>query len=172
MAGNSLSFRIAFNLHLLGGPKFTNLTLFLQSCMLRSANKTFTGHNAQHRQLLALSEEHNRLANFGSPISAIPPGWDSPAFCSNLSLVDSLVGGALPPPPGRLRDRSAKGGSLQARYYGRLVELQPDPTDAWIHLLVDRASMVIKESPCFAWGFFPFDAYGACRAHPRLDAVS
>jgi hypothetical protein len=140
----------------------------LNACLLRAANKTFTGHEEQHRSLIALALEHSNCGSFNSPNvrAGIPPGWDSPAFCSNLFTSGSLVvpvdasrvtdvfgntrvvGGALPPLPRSQRGEAQIGGSLQARYYSRLVDLQPNPTASWIHLLNDRAEKIIDYYPC------------------------
>ena len=38
--GNSLSYITAFNLHLVGGPKFPDLLAYLASCGMRAADKT------------------------------------------------------------------------------------------------------------------------------------
>ncbi len=144
MAGNSLSFNTAFNLGELGGPCFTNLTLHLNACLLRAANKTFIGHAEQHNALVSLALDSFSFSSFNSlnVEVGIPLGWDSPAFCSNLHTSRNLVGGALPPLPRSSRGEDQIGGSLQARYYSRLHELQPNPTASWVLLLNARAEKI------------------------------
>ncbi len=56
----------------------------------------------------------------------------------------NLVWGGCAPSPSVSEGWSSE---LQARYYNRLLDLQPDPTAAWIRLLSDRAERIILYTP-------------------------
>ena len=74
----------AYTLEGLLGFTPTRPSLYMESCMLRSSLKTFVGFEVMHKNLLSVSESSNCLAQAFHDLSIIPPGWDSPAFCSNL----------------------------------------------------------------------------------------
>jgi len=57
----------------------------MEACMLRSAWKTFSGHGDMHTTLVRKAEDCSNLARAWQ--SCVPPGFDSPAFCSNLYNV-------------------------------------------------------------------------------------
>jgi hypothetical protein len=83
-AGNSMTCETAYTLEGLLGFTPTRPSVYLESCMLRSSLKTFVGFVDMHKKLLSVSESSNCLAQAFHDLSIIPPGWDSPAFCSNL----------------------------------------------------------------------------------------
>ncbi len=144
MDGKSPSFNIAFNLDILGGLVFTNPTLYLRSCMIRAACKTFAGHEAQHKLLLETAITVLPLGVHRFSISE-HPGWDSPAFCSNLYLQSSMMENLFPPArfEGGLPESKK---SCQAAAYCHLRTLQPDPSAAWLRLLGDRAKMICVDT--------------------------
>ena len=82
LAGNSLSFRTAFSLDTLGGPKFPDIAVYLKSCLIRTATKTVSGHEQLHNSLvnasidalpLARHRFSNAIALPSAPLLDLPP---------------------------------------------------------------------------------------------------
>ena len=82
-AGNSMTCDTAYTLELLMGLCPIRPSVYMESCLIRSAHKTFVGFDKQHKHLSEIAVESSCLALAFRTI--IPPGWDSPAFVSNLS---------------------------------------------------------------------------------------
>ncbi len=131
-------------MELLGGPAFTNITLYLRSCMIRAATKTFEGHEVMHKTLLECAFEVLPMGVHRFSC-ANPPGYDSPAFCTNLHLQCVMMENLFP-------SVRVEGGSplskksIQAEAYKHLRTLQPKPTASWLRLLGDRAKMICVDS--------------------------
>ncbi len=148
--GNSLSYETAFNLDMLGGPKIPSLVCYLKSCMVRTAIKTVVGFKDQHESLLIAAREH---VPFGIQrrTFATPIGWDSAAFCTNLTQC--LLTQGMSELVAEFRSTNHGRKSYQALAYHKLVNCLPSPTKAWILLLGDRAKMFLQESaylwPCW-----------------------
>jgi len=83
MAGNSLSYRTAFSMDLVGGPLFPDLAMILKATLIRASLNTITGFTSMHQQLQSMATELLPLGVHRYKF-ALPIGWDSPAFCSNL----------------------------------------------------------------------------------------
>ncbi len=141
--GNSLSYETAFNLDLLGGPKIPNLLCFLNSCMVRTAIKTVVGFQDQHESLLMAAREH---IPFGIQrrTQATPIGWDSAAFCTNLTSC--LLTHGMGELEAEYSSTTHGTKSYQALAYKKFVAALPNPSKAWLHLLGDRARMFLQES--------------------------
>ena len=137
--GNSLSYITAFNLHLVGGPKFPDLLAYLASCGMRAAYKTLVGYNEQHNELLRLAVEELPLAIHRYK-ACTPSGWDSPALCTNLFVFAShnVCSGLADPGLSRVRN-------VQAYLYKKLSERMPDPFIAWGKLIKDRFSLCTEQ---------------------------
>ena len=82
-AGNSMTCDTAYALDQLLGFCPIRPSVYMESCMLRSAHKTFVGFEEQHKQLTEVAMESSCFALAFRTI--IPPGWDSPAFATNLT---------------------------------------------------------------------------------------
>ena len=146
LAGNSVSYRAAFSMDSLGGPNFPDISVYLRSCLIRTACKTLSGYESLNNSLMlagtrSLSFAMHRYAH------AIPPGWDGPAFCSTLVKASS----ELPQELCRSGDGPPLSGSLQARIYKLLCVGDEAKFLAWRRLLGDRACMLcedIEEDSC------------------------
>ena len=133
LAGNSLSFRTAFFLDSSGGPNLLDIAVYLQSCLIRTACKTASGHEVLHNSLTrvgleALSFTNHRYAH------AIPPGWERPAFCTTLGAASRL----LPQELSRSSIGPPLAVSLQAKIYKLLSANEEAKNFAWRKLLGDR----------------------------------
>jgi len=86
LAGNSMNASCAYKLKAWFDVDPLRPSIYMEACMIRAAWKTFQGCEDMHKKLeekasLSLSLPQ---ACAGSLPSALPPGWDSRAFCSNL----------------------------------------------------------------------------------------
>ena len=145
LAGNSLSYNTAFSLDLLGAPSFPDLIVYLKSCMIRTACKTVSGYGVHHKALLECACEHLPF-NSHKCKSAIPPGWDSPAFCSTLveaalllphDLSNSQRDGRVPV--------SSSSGPLQAKVFKQMSLGDAARRLAWRKLLGDRLCILCPD---------------------------
>ena len=82
LATNSFDTDSAHQLLALGGPRLPRPLAHVIACITRAAFKTLTGYETQHLSLVKAVFENECLANAAD--NAIPDGWDSPTFCSNL----------------------------------------------------------------------------------------
>ena len=141
LAGNSLSYRTAFSFDTLGGPKFPDIVLYINSCLIRTACRTVSGHEELHCSLLRAGIEALPFANHRF-IHAIPDGWDAPAFCS-LSVEASL---RLPIEISRSQnDGVLIRGSLQAKIFKHLSVSEDVRGLAWRKLLGERLSTLCPD---------------------------
>ena len=76
--------------------------------------------------------------------NVIPPGWDSPAFCSNLAKSLELANLALDRECDQPNVKNSA--SLQSRIYRGLINIRPDPVTEWVKFLNAGANMFIRES--------------------------
>ena len=81
-AGNSMSCETAYALGEFLGFSPTRPSVYMESCMIRGAYKTFSGCQDMHLQLSVKARESSCLSLAYREMK--PPGWDAPAFCSNL----------------------------------------------------------------------------------------
>ena len=88
LATNSFDTNSVYQLHLLGGPKLPRPLAYLVACITRASLKTLTGFEEQHKTLVDTVYDNECLAN-SFKCNAIPNGWDSAAFCSNLLCASS-----------------------------------------------------------------------------------
>ena len=140
MAGNSLSYRTAFSLETLGGPNLTDISVYLKSCLIRSACKTVTGHEELQCKLLLASIESLSFARHRYK-HAIPPGWDAPAFCTTLGGASQL----LPQEISGRQNGPSNTTSLQSKILKSLI-IGKDISDlAWRRLLGDRISNMCSD---------------------------
>ncbi len=142
-SGNSLSYETAFNLDLLGGPKIPNLLCFLKSWMVRTAIKIVVGFKDQHTSLLMAAREHFPFC-IQKRTQATPIGWDSAAFCTNLTTC--LLSQGMGELEAEFRSTTHGTKSFQALAFKKYCAALPHPSKAWLHLLNDRAKMFIQES--------------------------
>jgi hypothetical protein len=88
LATNSFDTDSAHQLMTLGGPRLPRPLAYVIACITRASFKTLNGFEAQHSSLVKAVFENECLANSaGHADNAIPDGWDSPAFCTNLLLA-------------------------------------------------------------------------------------
>ena len=81
LAGNSMTCEAAFMLQDLLGVSPVRPSVMMEASMIRAAFKTFKDFDWMHT---ALSNKATESSSVAYVCSMIPPGWDSPAFCSNL----------------------------------------------------------------------------------------
>ena len=98
LATNSLSTNSVFFLEDIGGPKLPRPAIYLHACMIRTAAKTLSGFQEQHRDLCDL-HLHSLTLDHIADVSPRPEGWDSDAYATNLTWAlagrlgnDELVG--------------------------------------------------------------------------------
>ena len=121
--------------------------------MIRGANKTFKGFTDMHKELISAAESAQCLASAYRNI--IPPGWDSPAFCSNLynascmtslrhaSQCSNILSGAIQ----QWKTGGAKS-SLQKLVYTSIQRSISNDTALWVDFIQDKLS-VLAPSPEF-----------------------
>ena len=90
LAGNSMTCKTAFSMDGLLGFSPSRPSVYLESCMLRSAFKTFEGFLEMHSELSDKARECSSLHLAYTEIK--PPGWDAPAFCTNLAEAVKFKG--------------------------------------------------------------------------------
>ena len=83
LATNSFTTNCAFQLDTFHGPRLERPVVYLHSCIVRAAAKTFQGFSLQHQTLQSMVIDSLPLAHL-LPGNARPEGWDAEAFCSNL----------------------------------------------------------------------------------------
>ena len=88
LAGNSMNADCAFKLKGWLGVDPLRPSVYCTASLLRAAWKTFQGYEEMHNELISLAVDCQNLASIFSPI---PPGWDSPAFVTNLTNASSLT---------------------------------------------------------------------------------
>ena len=82
LAGNQTSYAVAHELKDLVGASPTRPSVYMEAPVMRATCRTSIGYEDMH---LRLAEKAKECSNLASALSSIiPPGWDSPAFCSNL----------------------------------------------------------------------------------------
>ena len=151
MAGNSLSYRTAFSLDLVGGPLFPDLAMILKAILIRASLNTVTGFTSMHQQLQSMAFEL-LPPDVHRYKFAVPIGWDSPAFCSNLSEAHG-VGCNLHVSIGHRSGSSAgkprSSASLQAQVLKELFAAQVHCSRFWCNLLSDRL-LTLCPGECFS----------------------
>lgn len=80
---NSFDARSALQLHVLGGPKLPRSLAYMFACITRASLDTFSELEAQRNSLFPSALENECLADSVGR-NAIPNGWGSLAFCSDL----------------------------------------------------------------------------------------
>ena len=88
LATNSFDTDCVHQLEVLGGPRLPRPLAYVIACITRASIKTFDGFELQHSSLVDAVFKNESLAQ-SSHFNAIPEGWDSPAYASNLSLACS-----------------------------------------------------------------------------------
>ena len=144
LPGNSLCYKTIHGLDYMGGPPITHLHLYMESCLVRAAYKGLEGYLEQFDMLLDASKKcGGALFRDLGVGSSLPEGWDSPAFCENLSsAVRRIKFEDIPLIP--------KGKSLQSRIYGLIVTQAFNPTllgNPWSKLLNRRALVFNPPEP-------------------------
>ena len=81
LATSSFDSDSVHQLELLGGPRLPRPLAYVIACMTRASIKTLDGSVQQH----ARNENFAQSGHF----NAVPGGWDSPAYASNLLLASS-----------------------------------------------------------------------------------
>jgi len=95
LATNSCSLGVLNNMEALVGLKVPSLSSFLLACRVRTALTTINNVEVMHQQLVNYSNMYSNLRAIAlSDFS--PPGWDQPAFITNL--FRALSGSAYPAP--------------------------------------------------------------------------
>ena len=89
-AGNSMTCETAFSMGALLGFTPTRPSVYMESCMIGSSYKTFTGIQEMHIELAGKATDSSSLHIAYAEIR--PPGWDAPAFCSNLFYASQFNG--------------------------------------------------------------------------------
>jgi len=140
-----MSADVAYNLKAWFGLEPLRPSVYMEASMLRAAFKTFCGHEAMHQRL-----EEVALLNMSLPqagLSAIPPGWDSTAICSNLYHASKFKGMKLaskakvPLTKSVYEWRCGKGsGSLQKRIYDVLHRCSGD---SWVRFINDKMKVLL-----------------------------
>jgi len=89
-AGNSMTCHTAYTIDGLLGFSPVRPSVYMESCMIRGAVKTFVNIEEMQSELCCTAE--NSLALSSAYRNIIPPGWDSPAFCTNISNASKVSG--------------------------------------------------------------------------------
>ena len=89
-AGNSMTCETAFSMGALLGFTPTRPSVYMESCMIRSAFKTFAGIQEMHFELVGKARGSSCLSLAYQEMR--PPGWDAPACCSNLFHASQFSG--------------------------------------------------------------------------------
>ena len=138
LATNSVSFDTAYALDTLGGPRFTNISVYLRSCLIRAACKTVTGHEGLQYALVQAATESLSFAQHKYK-HAIPPGWDSQAYCTTLGKASAML------PQEVSSSAAGPKTSLQARIFNAIAPGQSSKNLAWRKLLGDRVSNLCSD---------------------------
>ena len=88
LATNSFDTDSAHQLEVLGGPRLPRPLAYVIACITRAAIKTLDGFEVQHDSLIQAVHLHESLA-ISAHYNPIPDGWDSDAYCSNLTKAVS-----------------------------------------------------------------------------------
>ena len=123
---------------LVGGPLFPDLAMYLKASMIRASLNTITGFIPMNKEIQSMALQLLPFAVHRYKF-AIPIGWDSPAFCSNLSEAHELgltlnVSVRHRGAAGRARSST----SVQAQVFKELFASQVHPSKFWCNLLSDR----------------------------------
>ena len=151
MAGNSLSYRTAFSLDLVGGPLFPDLAMILKATLIRASLNTVTGFTSMHQQLQSMATELLPLGVHRYKF-ALPIGWDSPAFCSNLFEAHGVsrnLNVSAMHRSGSCAGKPRSSASLQAQVFKELFAAQAHPSKFWCNLLSDRL-LTLCPGECFS----------------------
>ena len=136
LPGNSLDVLSAHNFGVFDGPKFVNLSSFLNACAARAAHKTLVDIDEQWLLLRDLSLDSLCLSSLRHGGTSKPEGWDSISFAHHLFNVKNRI-------PLNSIMQTPKSAGLQARIF-RTIDKRDD-TNSWIPIINRRLRMFQRE---------------------------